>query len=58
MQNLKKLIEEVWEDRTLLSNHDYTTAIETVIQRLDSGELRVAEPVAHRWHTNDWVKKQ
>ncbi|HTH82026.1 MAG TPA: hypothetical protein VL490_03775, partial [Mucilaginibacter sp.] len=57
MQNLKKLIEEAWEDRTLLGNHDYTTAIETVIQRLDRGEMRVAELVGHRWHTHDWVKK-
>jgi 2,3,4,5-tetrahydropyridine-2-carboxylate N-succinyltransferase len=57
MQNLKKLIEEAWEDRTLLGNHDYTTAIETVIQRLDRGEMRVAELIGNRWHTNDWVKK-
>src|ERR1700758_5014905 len=57
MQNLKKLIEEAWEDRTLLENHDYTTAIETIIQRLDKGELRVAEPIGNRWHTNEWIKK-
>src|ERR1700748_3503028 len=57
MQNLKKLIEEVWEDRNLLENHEYTAAIETVIQSLDKGELRVAEPIGSRWHTNDWVKK-
>lgn len=57
MQNLKKLIEEVWEDRNLLANHEYTTAIETVIQSLDQGELRVAEPIGNRWHTNDWIKK-
>ncbi|MDB5024589.1 MAG: 2,3,4,5-tetrahydropyridine-2,6-dicarboxylate N-succinyltransferase [Mucilaginibacter sp.] len=57
MQNLKKLIEEVWEDRNLLSNHEYTTAIESVIQGLDKGELRVAEPIGNRWHTHDWIKK-
>ena len=57
MQNLKKLIEEAWEDRTLLGNHEYTAAIETVIQRLDAGELRVAEPIGNRWHTHDWIKK-
>jgi 2,3,4,5-tetrahydropyridine-2-carboxylate N-succinyltransferase len=57
MQNLKKLIEEAWEDRGLLDNHEYTTAVETVIQRLDKGELRVAEPIGSRWHTNDWIKK-
>ena len=57
MQNLKKLIEEVWEDRNLLQNHEYTTAVETVIQSLDRGELRVAEPIGNRWHTHDWIKK-
>ena len=31
MQDLKKLIEEAWEDRNLLENNEYTTAIETVI---------------------------
>src|SRR6201986_5344388 len=57
MQNLKRLIEEVWENRNLLENHEYTAAIETVIQGLDQGELRVAEPIGNRWHTNDWIKK-
>ncbi len=57
MQNLKKLIEDAWADRTLLANHDYTTAIETVIDRLDSGEIRVSEPIGNRWHTNEWIKK-
>ncbi|MDB5137986.1 MAG: 2,3,4,5-tetrahydropyridine-2,6-dicarboxylate N-succinyltransferase [Mucilaginibacter sp.] len=54
---LKKLIEEVWEDRNLLINNEYITAIETVIERLDKGELRVAEPIGSRWHTHDWIKK-
>jgi 2,3,4,5-tetrahydropyridine-2-carboxylate N-succinyltransferase len=57
MQNIKKLIEDAWEDRNLLSNPDYITAVETVIQNLDRGELRVAEPIGNRWHTNDWIKK-
>jgi len=57
MQNLKKLIEEVWEDRNLLDNHEHTAAIETVIQSLDLGELRVAEPIGNRWHTHEWIKK-
>lgn len=56
-KDLKKLIEEAWEDRNLLDNPEYTTAVETVIERLDSGEMRVAEPIGNRWHTNDWVKK-
>jgi 2,3,4,5-tetrahydropyridine-2-carboxylate N-succinyltransferase len=57
MQDLKKLIEDAWEDRNLLNYNEYTTAIETVIERLDKGEIRVAEPIGTRWHVNEWVKK-
>ncbi|WP_207427758.1 2,3,4,5-tetrahydropyridine-2,6-dicarboxylate N-succinyltransferase [Pedobacter sp. SYSU D00535] len=54
---LQKKIEQVWEDRTFLTFPDYADAIETVVDMLDKGELRVAEPVAGGWHVNDWVKK-
>lgn len=57
MLNLKKLIEDAWEDRNLLNFGEYTNAIESVIDRLDKGEIRVAELIGSRWHTNDWVKK-
>jgi 2,3,4,5-tetrahydropyridine-2-carboxylate N-succinyltransferase len=57
MQEIKKLIEQAWEDRNLLANNEYITAVETVIERLDKGEIRVAEPIGNRWHTNDWIKK-
>ncbi len=54
---LKKKIEEAWDDRNLLTFPDYADAIEMVIDLLDKGEIRVAEPVAGGWHVNDWVKK-
>jgi len=57
MQDLKKLIEAAWEDRNLLGYKEYTDAIETIIERLDKGEIRVAELIGSRWHTNDWIKK-
>jgi 2,3,4,5-tetrahydropyridine-2-carboxylate N-succinyltransferase len=57
MQDLKKLIEQAWEDRNLLTYNEYINAIETVIERLDKGEIRVAELIGTRWHTNDWIKK-
>src|SRR6202012_5078257 len=31
--------------------------IDTVVERLDKGDIRVAELIAGRWHTNDWIKK-
>ena len=32
-------------------------AIREVIKLLDSGTLRVAEPVENSWKVNEWVKK-
>ena len=57
MQDLKKLIEAAWEDRKLLEYNEYINAVETIIERLDRGEMRVAELIGDRWHTNDWIKK-
>lgn len=55
--DLKKLIEEAWEERHLIEFKEYQQAIETVILKLDRGELRVAEPIGNRWHVNEWIKK-
>ncbi|RCH56569.1 2,3,4,5-tetrahydropyridine-2,6-dicarboxylate N-succinyltransferase [Mucilaginibacter hurinus] len=57
MLDLKKLIEDAWEDRNLLQYKEYAEAIHTVIERLDKGEYRVAESIAGRWHTHEWLKK-
>nr|WP_316928474.1 2,3,4,5-tetrahydropyridine-2,6-dicarboxylate N-succinyltransferase [Pedobacter arcticus] len=57
MAELKKLIEEAWEDRNLLNFKEYRDAIELVIFRLDAGEIRVAEKVGSTWHVNEWIKK-
>jgi 2,3,4,5-tetrahydropyridine-2-carboxylate N-succinyltransferase len=54
---LKKLVEAAWEDRSLLGYKEYTEAIETVILKLDLGEIRVAEPVLNDWVINEWIKK-
>jgi len=55
--DLKKLIEEAWVDRKLLEYNEYTNAVELVIERLDKGEMRVAELVGTRWHVHEWIKK-
>lgn len=57
MDNLKNIIEKAWEDRSLLQDTDTTNAIREVIELLDAGRLRVAEPVADGWQVNEWVKK-
>ncbi|WP_262248703.1 2,3,4,5-tetrahydropyridine-2,6-dicarboxylate N-succinyltransferase [Parapedobacter soli] len=57
IKELEGLVEDAWENRQFLEYKEYREAIETVIQRLDSGELRVAEPIGSRWHVNEWIKK-
>jgi len=55
--NYVKIIESAWENRDLLQNKDTKTAINKVIDDLDKGILRVAEPVDNSWRVNDWLKK-
>ncbi|MDD4645684.1 MAG: 2,3,4,5-tetrahydropyridine-2,6-dicarboxylate N-succinyltransferase [Bacteroidales bacterium] len=57
MEAQKKLILQVWEDRTLLSLPQYREAIEMVIEELDKGRIRVARPEGDGWVVNEWVKK-
>jgi 2,3,4,5-tetrahydropyridine-2-carboxylate N-succinyltransferase len=57
MIHLQSIIEEAWENRELLQQPEYTTAIREVVDLLDQGKLRVAEPTNEGWHVNEWVKK-
>ena len=57
MSDLKKQIEMAWDNRSLLNNSDTVEAVQTVIEQLDKGELRVAEPQGDEWIVNEWVKK-
>jgi 2,3,4,5-tetrahydropyridine-2-carboxylate N-succinyltransferase len=50
-------IEKAWDDRALLKERRTVEAIEHVIDLLDKGELRVADPDNGEWRVNDWVKK-
>jgi len=54
---MKSIIEAAWEDRSLLEKEETQKAIRGVIQQLDLGQLRVAEPTANGWQVNEWVKK-
>ncbi len=57
MNELQSIIEQAWENRTLLQEKTTTDAIRAVIELLDSGKLRVAEPKDDSWQVNEWVKK-
>ena len=57
MTELQQIIEAAWDNRDLLKEEKTISAIRTVIDLLDKGELRVAEPVEGGWQVNEWVKK-
>lgn len=55
---MRSIIEAAWEDRSLLNNEETLNAINTVIEEIDKGLLRVAEPNDDgTWTVNEWVKK-
>ena len=55
--DLEKLIENAWVDRTLLNEKEVILAIKTVVDDLDIGRRRIAEPVNGGWQVNEWLKK-
>lgn len=58
MQDLRTPIEAAWDDRELLREAVTRQAIDAVIESLDKGRLRVAEPTENgEWKVNDWIKK-
>jgi len=57
MQNVQQIIERAWEDQSLLNQKEILNAIEFVIEEVDKGRLRVAEPAGNDWKVNEWVKK-
>ena len=57
MEQLKKIIESAWEHRDQLADSIVKEAVSKVIGLLDTGKLRVAEPVSGKWVVNEWVKK-
>lgn len=57
MNSLQNIIEQAWENRALLQESETQNSIREVIELLDSGKLRVAEPTNDGWQVNEWVKK-
>ncbi len=57
--DLKEIIESAWEDRSLIKEKEVAVAIKTLIDDLDMGKRRIAEPTAdgNEWIVNEWMKK-
>ena len=57
MKEIRKIIESAWDNRELLTDENTINTIRKVVDLLDEGTLRVAEPVEGGWQVNEWVKK-
>ncbi|HCX24192.1 MAG TPA: 2,3,4,5-tetrahydropyridine-2,6-dicarboxylate N-succinyltransferase, partial [Cytophagales bacterium] len=57
--DLKEIIESAWEDRSLIEEKEVAVAIKTLIDDLDMGKRRIAEPASDGsgWIVNEWMKK-
>ena len=57
MTEIREIIEAAWDNRDLLKEQNTIDTIRKVVNLLDKGTLRVAEPTTDGWQVNEWVKK-
>ncbi len=57
MQQWQQAIEDAFSNRELIKDEKYAAAIRTVIEEVDKGRLRVAQPTPNGWEVQEWVKK-
>lgn len=57
-QELRSTIEAAWEDRSLMQETHTSESIEAVVELLDKGKVRIAEPDENgEWQVHEWIKK-
>ena len=56
LEKYKQQINRIWEDRELLKDAGNQAMIREVVEWLDQGKIRVAEPQGEGWIVNQWVK--
>jgi 2,3,4,5-tetrahydropyridine-2,6-dicarboxylate N-succinyltransferase len=54
---LKDEVEKAWDNRELLKDKATQDVIREVVEKLDKGHIRVAQPEGENWVVNEWVKK-
>lgn len=55
---LQATIEHIWDHRDTLHDPESQASIRQVIDHLDKGQLRTAQPLGSgQWQVNEWVKK-
>ena len=55
--SIQQQIEQAWQDRSLLQQKPTQDAIRHIIEMLDKGAIRIAEPRNDGWKINEWIKK-
>ena len=53
----KDIIEKAWENREMLKEEAVREVIREVIENLDKGKIRIAQPEKEGWIVNEWIKK-
>lgn len=56
-QQLQSIIQEAFANRALLQESTYKQAVLEVMEAVDKGRLRVAQPIEKGWQVNEWVKQ-
>ena len=54
---LRESVEQAWQNREMLSYLGILNDVKSVIEEVDKGRLRVAEPAENGWKVNEWVKQ-
>ena len=54
---MQNIIEIAWNNRSLLKDSKTQDTVRKVVDLLDQGKLRVAEPTNNGWKVNEWIKK-
>ncbi len=58
--DLETIINAAWKDRNALSADtmgEQRDAVDTVLNMLDGGHMRIAEKIDGNWHVHQWLKK-
>ena len=61
--NLRETIEQAWTNREMMSYQAFQDGVRKVIEEVDKGRLRVADPpgsganTSQQWQVNEWVKQ-
>jgi 2,3,4,5-tetrahydropyridine-2,6-dicarboxylate N-succinyltransferase len=54
---LQQLIQDAYANRALLQDAQYKNAVLELVEKVDKGALRTAEPIDGKWQVNEWVKQ-